>query len=106
MRQQIAMSFAEVLMTLEGGGSVEEIHEKLRLVTNAVRETGNAGKLTISLEIKPAGKDGGRQLIVKDNITATMPKVPKSVNLFYATDDGGLSRTNPDQLSLTGMGAS
>lgn len=94
------LSFHEVIQTLDGGGTVEEIRDHLRKVTQAVHLNGGAGSVTIKLNVKRSGKKNERQLSVADSVTSTLPKVLKDDTIFFATDDGGLTRNNPDQLSL------
>lgn len=93
------LSIAEVLMNLNNGGTVEEIQSAIREVTKAVVDTGNKGQVTIVLDIARNG-NSENQLIVKDTIKKTLPKAPKPATLFFATDEGHLSRQNPNQMTM------
>lgn len=104
-RELKTLSLSEILMTLDGGGTVEEIQSKIREVAGAVLETGNQGSVTIKLNLARNGGEESKQLIVKDAITCVMPKRPKPSTLFFATEDGSLTRQNPDQFSLGELGA-
>jgi hypothetical protein len=105
MRELKTLTLSEVLMSLDGGGTVEEVQEKIRAVAASVLDTGNTGQLTIKLSFTRNGGDGSKQLKVKDTVSVVMPKRPKPETLFFATEDGSLTRQNPDQFTLGELGA-
>jgi hypothetical protein len=100
MREARPLGLAEIFQRLDGGGTVEEIKTKLRDLTAAVLDTGNSGKLTIELVLSRDGKASGRQLMIRDQIKVSMPKIPKGTTLLFADYDGHLTAQDPDQLRL------
>jgi hypothetical protein len=62
-------------------------------------QSGKAGKLTLSLAIKPAAKRSDMVLIAA-SIGKKLPEPDRPESLFYATEDGGLSRHDPNQPEL------
>lgn len=96
-----ALSVAEVLLNLNGGGTLEEIQHAIHTVTKAVQETGNNGSITIKLSVARNGDGSSGQIAIKDQVSVSMPKVAKPVSLFFVKDDGGLTRQNPLQGALS-----
>ncbi len=91
--------FAEWLHEQRKGGCHAELSDALNEVNRAVRETGRAGKLTLTISIKPAGKDG-RNVLVSDEVKVTKPRFESEEALFFMDKNGNLSRDNPDQQRL------
>ena len=91
-----AKPISDTLRLLRGGTFVVEAGEKLAEVIKRVDESGSAGKLTITIDVKKAGA----ALQVIATVTDKPPKdVPES-DLFWATNDGNLSANNPAQRDL------
>ena len=97
----LILSFAETLGELDGGQTVEDAKRLLSDVAKAVLETGNGGKVTITLNVARNGTEGRRRVSITDDVKATMPKVPKTDSTFFVTDEGGLTRQNPSQPSFS-----
>ena len=49
-------AFTQTLMELRGGAVVEEATNELNTLVAMVRDTGKAGKITITVEVKPFAK--------------------------------------------------
>jgi hypothetical protein len=72
------------------GGVFTDASEAMRQVTEAVRLTGKAGKLTISFIIKPTSKGGA--LVVEDEIKTTASDkidLPAEIKAGMAIYQGG-----------------
>lgn len=91
----------DTLRDLRQGRFLDELSNELNDLTRQVRQTDKAGKLTITLDIKPVENDASR-VIVSDVIKATPPKV-KQATLFFTTPDSNLSRRDPQQPDLPGL---
>jgi hypothetical protein len=89
-------SFELTLREHRNGGAVQDLSEELAKVVAGVRATGKAGKLKLTLTIKPPAKGIGF-LVVEDDIDAKIPKEPVESSIFYATDDNVLQRNDPQQ---------
>lgn len=96
-------NFGVVLSEIDGGACIAELGEKLQEVVNATAEKAAAtmrkasGELTIKLLLKTDEK--GRVELGWD----AKPKLPapvRSKTMFYVTDGGNLSPTNPKQPNL------
>lgn len=95
-----SLTITEVLMSLRDGGSVEELASELRSCAAAVTTTGKAGKVVLTIDMKPNGKDA---VTITDKVDVKLPKADAAATMFYVTDDAGLSRRDPRQPSMDGL---
>ena len=91
-------AFNQVLAGIRGGALLSEAEEKIADVVKAVKETGRAGKVTLTLDIRELGKGGA--LSVTDTLIAKIPQPVRGASVFYATRDGQLVKHDPDQPEL------
>lgn len=84
------------LAALQGGLFVDTCSELFAQLVRSVDETGKAGKLTITLDLK---KVHGA-ISVTPKVTDKTPEPAPEAELFYATVEGNLSRDNPAQQKL------
>lgn len=95
MKEKIR-SISEVMSTLHGGNFAHECSDELKQLVRGVEETGKAGKLTITLDLKKAG--GALQIDAK--VTRKTPEPKADADLLWATAEGYLSLQNPNQRNL------
>lgn len=86
----------DTLRLLQGGLFIDECSDKLSEIVKGVDETGKAGKLTITLDIKKVGA----AISVLARVTDKTPEEPADADLFYPTVEGNLSVDNPNQRKL------
>lgn len=86
----------DTLRMLRGGLFLDECSEKLAEVVKGVDETGKAGKITITLDIKKAG--GAVSVLAK--VSDKTPEEAPDADLFWPTIEGNLSVDNPNQRKL------
>ncbi|MEE4493533.1 hypothetical protein [Streptomyces sp. BE230] len=101
--EQVVRPFASFLQEQSGGQLHDELSTKLHELIEAIRETGKAGSLSLKIDIKPIAGTDGRTLTVTDTVAARLPKTERPKSIFFATDDGNLSRTDPRQPVITGL---
>lgn len=94
--------FADWLREQSGGETHEELGEGLSDLIAKVRDTGKAGKLTFTVQIKPL-KDDLNVLIVTDEITLKLPEHDRKGSMFYADDENNLVRNDPRQMSFDSL---
>lgn len=90
------MNIITTLSEQRKGKFVTEATEALAAVVKACRETGKKGSITITLKIRPTSTE----MMVSDDIDPKIPKPDAAASVFYDTEDGQLSRTDPDQRDL------
>ena len=86
----------ETLKLLQGGQFLETAGDMLAEAVRMVDETGKAGKLTITLDLK---KQNGA-IAVGAKVTNKVPELPSDADLLWPTAEGNLSQQNPNQRSL------
>lgn len=86
----------ETLNRLRGGLFVDECSEKLAGVVKSVEETGKAGRITITIDLK---KSAGA-LAITAKVTDKTPEAAPEADLLWATVEGNLTPQNPNQRSL------
>jgi hypothetical protein len=93
--------FADTLRDLRGGAVLDELAEQMQHVVDAVSTTQAAGKLTLTITVKP--QPGTDAFLVADEIKATLPRQKSKGSLLFPTPEGNLQRLNPNQRELPGM---
>lgn len=89
-------TFSTVLSSHRDGELVNELSKALQELTLSVREHCKQGKLTLDITVSPANGDGSALLVVGD-VKVKLPKGKRPAAIFYATDEGILSRKDPNQ---------
>lgn len=87
----------DVLTTLSNGHAHDLADEALREITQAVLDTGKAGTLTIKIEVK---LNGERTVSLSPTISTKTPQHSMGQTIFFAQDNGDLSRSDPQQRDL------
>ena len=86
----------DTLRILQGGVFLDTCSDMLADVVKSVDETGKAGKLTITLDLK---KSGGA-LAISAKVTNKTPEAKPDEDLLWPTIEGNLSIDNPNQRKL------
>lgn len=86
----------DTLRRLQGGVFLDNCSEKLAAIVKSVDETGKAGRLTITLDLKK--QNGAVSILAK--VTDKTPEAAPDADLFWATVEGNLSLDNPNQRKL------
>ena len=81
---------------LQGGAFSVDCGEKLAAIVKGVEETGKAGKLVITIDVK---KSGAAVSIMANAVDKT-PVEAKDPDLFWSTPEGRLTEENPNQRKL------
>lgn len=93
----------DFLVTLAGinrGRAANDATRMLAEVVKAVTETGNKGKVTVTIEVgKFKGGDGNVE--VKASVTSTVPQ-PKHAAVFFFDDEFHLTRDDPSMDPMFG----
>jgi hypothetical protein len=79
--------------------TVAELSEELNKLVGAVRETGKAGSLTLTITLKPV--DGSTSVLgVHDVIKVRKPEHTRMGSLAYPDSNNRLSRSDPNSMPL------
>lgn len=90
------MDALNILTTLEEGELMPELTEALRAVAAEVQRIRKPGKVSLSLDIKPAPGSG---VDIHAVVGRGMPKLPSNGNRYFLAD-GEFHRNDPRQLPL------
>lgn len=86
----------DTLRLLQGGLFIDKCSDLLAETVRSVEETGKAGKVTITLDIK---RNAGA-LSVLGKVTNKVPEPTPDADLLWATPEGNLVVDNPNQRKL------
>jgi hypothetical protein len=76
-----------------------ELSDEMRRLVGAVKDTGKAGSLTLTITLKPV--DGSTDVLgVHDQIKVKMPEHTRLGSLAYPDRDNNLSRSDPNTMPL------
>jgi hypothetical protein len=88
------VTFVGLMQSHRRGEILTEGDAAMTDILNAIREFGGKGKLTLTLNIK-MNKSG--QIEITPDLKSEKPRKAMSTGLYFATEDGALSRRDPNQ---------
>lgn len=91
--------FMEALQVARKGLLVEELAEALNKVAEATINTGEKGKVVLTLEVK---RQSSNQVAITAKYASTVPLPVPEASFFFLTDDRRLSRRDMIQPELPG----
>lgn len=92
----MAKPISETLRLFQSGDFNIKAGELFAAVLRGVEDTGKAGKLTITLDVKQ--QNGAVSVLAK--VTDKTPEVLPDADLYWTTPDGNLTLRNPAQRDL------
>ncbi len=88
------VNFLALLETFRGGALLAEGDNALTELVTAIMATGDGGTLTLEMKVK-MNKAG--QLELHPHFKLKKPRRALPIGIFYGTEDGGLTRRDPQQ---------
>lgn len=92
-----SMTFLELIQSFRRGELLRVGDAELAKVMEAMTETGGDGCITIKIPLK-FNKAG--QVEVTPSITSKIPQRAMGTGIYFADDEGHLSRRDPNQLDI------
>jgi len=92
-------AFQQVIADIGHGDLTDQAAEQFAQLVQAVRETAKEGKITLTISVKPRGRDTS-QVEVTGQIKLAAPVADIAPSMMFAAEDGTLTRHNPNQLKL------
>ena len=86
-------SFSEILIDLASGDVERRLTNDLAELVRAVEETGDKGKLTLTLDVSK----GAKLVSVSAKVESKLPRSPLENTSFFTDERGGLHVENPRQ---------
>jgi len=93
-------AFLNLITAHRNGTVITDVSKALRQVTAACQLTGKAGKVTLTINLRPASVGDAATLVVEPHVTAKVPENTPPGSIFYADDDFNLVREDPRQQRL------
>lgn len=90
-----------VISRADQGQLLEDLNEEMDRLTAAVLKTGLKGKLTLTISVGKM-KGNNNAVEVKTDLSAKLPQPIRTADLYFADEDGVLSRKDPRQPDLPG----
>ena len=91
------LTFLEFLNTFRRGSLITQLDAILSEVMTAMVETGGDGSITLSLPLK---RNNGGQIECSPKLKAVRPRAALGTGIYYATEDGHLTRSDPGQMDM------
>lgn len=91
-------AFLHLMESHRQGDFVSDISAAIRQVTAAVGLTGKAGKVVLTLNLKPA--TNGAAVVFEPVVKTVVPETKPAGSIFYVDDDFNLVREDPAQKKL------
>lgn len=84
---------------MNNGIVINDLDDALRSATKSAADAGAKAKVSLELTVLPNGEGaGGTPLFKLDaKIKVGLPQPPRLPSVFFADDDGNLTRRNPKQ---------
>jgi hypothetical protein len=92
-----SLNFLELIQSFRRGELLRQGDEQLNRVMEAISETGGDGSITIKLPLK---RNKAGQIECSPKITANIPQRPIGTGIYFADDEGRLSRRDPNQMDI------
>lgn len=93
----MAKAFQEVFEVLAGGEALSRASDALTELGMAVAETGKAGSVTITVNVKP---NGAGSVLTTAKVASKIPASPMLDTVFFVTAGGSFLRDDPRQEKL------
>lgn len=96
------MDALTIMKRLGQGRTLEEWGDAIKSVAAEVSETGKSGSVTLKVEIKPLGGQGGLEVGLKETLSRTPPKTGERGALLFTYEED-LHTADPRQPTLPQM---
>lgn len=92
-----SINFLEFMQSFRRGELLRQGDQELSKVIEAMKDTGGDGEITIKLPFK-LNKAG--QIECTPKMTAKVPQRPMGTGIYFADDEGRLTRRDPNQFDI------
>jgi len=92
-REGVVESFFDAVALTRDGHAPDELTGELQALVAAVEATGNGGSLTLALKVKRGKPQAGEStVVISADIRVVAPKTQHEDKIFFAKQDGTISR--------------
>jgi hypothetical protein len=93
----MARPITDTLRLLDEGAFIDRCSERMAKLVRAVEDTGKAGKLVITLEVKRGTKGA---MLIRPEVATKVPEAKPEPTMLWSTPEGNLTADNPKQQKL------
>lgn len=93
----------DLIADIRRGKVAADLTEELHALIAACVDTGKKGELLLKLTIEPDKNAPQERFNVDGRVVAKTPVRSQRPSLFFVTDDGNLTRTDPRQEAFEGL---
>lgn len=93
----MARPITDTLRLLDEGAFLDRCSERMAKLVRAVEDTGKAGKLVITLEVKRGTKGA---MLIRPEVATKVPEAKPEPTMLWSTPEGNLTADNPKQQKL------
>lgn len=93
----------DLIADIRRGKVAADLTEELHALIAACVDTGKKGELLLRLTIEPDKNAPTERFNVDGRVVAKTPVRSQRPSLFFVTDDGNLTRTDPRQEAFEGL---
>lgn len=93
----------DLIADIRRGKVAADLTEELHALIAACVDTGKKGELLLRLTIEPDKNAPQERFNVDGRVVAKTPVRSQRPSLFFVTDDGNLTRTDPRQEAFEGL---
>lgn len=101
--------FVSTFMEMRNGGAAADCNRKFSELLAAIMETRKKGKITLTIEVSPARMDvmgDVKEVDLRHTCAIAKPELDQGRSVFFTTQDGRLSRQDPNQMEFEEMNES
>jgi hypothetical protein len=94
--------FSDHVAEFERGVLDHDLSSNLNTLVKAVRKTGRAGSIRLTIKVKPTDHSA-TQVEIENDVAVNLPKPARQRTLAFTTEAGTLQRDDPRQMGLEGI---
>lgn len=95
----MAQSLTDIMGNIRGGFALHKAGERLNEVIKAVVETGKKGSVTLTISVTQ-DKNDANVVELAPEVKAKIPEKGFTPGVFFASEDGELSKEDPRQAEM------
>lgn len=93
-------AFLNILREHKKGAAISDVSAGIKQVCAAIQHTGKPGKVILEISLKPVSNGEIGTMALQHKVKVTLPEASQAATIFYADEDMGLIRNDPNQATL------
>lgn len=93
-------AFLNILREHKKGAAISDVSAAIKQVCAAIQTTGKPGKVILEIDLKPVSNGEIGTMAFQHKVKTKLPEAAQPATIFYADEDYGLVRNDPNQATL------